>query len=221
MDYLFKHDFQFALCHLQRALDIETALHGKDANTNISKRLGHIALVHQFCGDNELALKYFQDALSIEQRLLPPHHFYIGLRLENLAACHMHRAEYQLALQYYQQALVIVERTLPVHHKHYSIALHGIIDSLDHLGDYEQAIEFAFSKLDIDQTLYKGWIIVHLSELHLKINDLNKAYQYFQDASIFYEKNQSKKSSALPKIKKKLKELEQSFSTITNNQSSF
>jgi len=221
LDYFYINDYRLALCHLQRALDIETTLHGKNTHTNISKILGHIALLHQYCGDNELALKDFQHALSIEQRLLPSQHIYVAYRFEDLGSCHLRRAEYQLALQYYQQALAIIERTLPIHHRHHAITLKGIIDSLDYLGDYKQAIEFAIRKFNIDQGVYKGWTMARLSELYLKINNSDKAYRYFQDALIFYEKNQSNNSSAIPKLKKKLELLQQSFSSVTGNMINF
>jgi tetratricopeptide (TPR) repeat protein len=197
-------------------LDIEVASHGKDSNTNISKILGHIGLVHEHHENYELALENFQHALSIEQRLLPSQHIYIALRFENIGSCYLRRTNFQLALQYFQQALTIIERILPLDHRHHVLTLKGIVDSLEHLGDYKQAIEFAIRKLDHDPAIYKGWTMACLSELHLKLNDLSKAYQYFQDASTFYEKNQSDNSSAITKLEKKLKTLEQSFLTISD-----
>ncbi len=221
LDYFYKCDYHLALSHLHRALDIEKKLHDKDGHTNISKILGHIALVHQYSGNTELALESFQRALSIEKLLLPSQHIYIGLRFENLGSCYIRRAEYQLALQYYQRALAIIERTLPIHHRHHAIILKGIVNSLDYLGDYRQAIEFAVRKLDRDQTVYKGWTMACLSELYLKINDSSKAYEYFQDASTFYEKNQSNNSFAISKLKEKLKQLEQSFLSNTGDKINF
>ncbi len=221
MDYFNKHDYAPALCHLHRALDIEQTLHGTDNHTNIAKIIGHIALVHQYRGDNELALKDFQRALSIEQRCLPDQHIYIGFRFENLGSCHIRQAEYQLALQYYRQALVIIEKMLPIYHRYHAVTLKGIIDSLDHLGDYGQAIEYAVRKLDYDQAIYKGWTMARLSELHLKINDSSKADQYFQDALTFYRQNQSNNSNAILKLREKLKQLEQSFSSISDNKINF
>ncbi len=205
------HDNPLALTHFHRALDIEVKLHGEDNSTNISKLLGHIGLVHLHSGNIKAAFKYLQHALSIEQRLLPSQHVYIGLRFENIGSCYMHQREYQLALQYYQQALGIVERTLPIYHRHHAITLKGIINSLDCLGNYKQAIEYAIRKLDIDQALYKGWTMAGLSELFLKLNHSSKAYQYFQDALAFYEKNQSSNFSAISKLRKRLKQLELSF----------
>jgi tetratricopeptide (TPR) repeat protein len=103
-----------------------------------------------------LALKNFQHALSIEKRLLPSQHIYIGLRYENIGLCHELLVNYSLALKYYQIALFIVERTLPIYHKRHRKILKGILDTLYKLGAYRQAIEFAISILDNDQTGYKG-----------------------------------------------------------------
>jgi len=150
--YMRKSDNRLALCHLHRALDIETTIHGMDGNTNISKILGHIGLVYIHDGNAKEALRYIQQALNIEQRLLPVQHAYIGFRFENLGSCYMCQGDYPLALYYYEQALSIMERTLPTYHRYYPITLNGIIKSLDYLGEHEQAIEFAIRKLNIDQT---------------------------------------------------------------------
>jgi tetratricopeptide (TPR) repeat protein len=219
--YTFKSDNQLALYHLHQALDIETKLHGNDNNTNISKILGHIGLTHLHDGNTEKALEYFQHALSIEQRLLPCEHIYIALRFEDIGLCYELRMEYALALEYYQRALNIVDRILPISHKRRRQILKGILDTLYKSGAYSKAIEFANSILDNDTTIFKGWTIVRLSELFLKINDSNTAYKYFQDASIFYEKNRSNNSSVISTLKQKLNELEPSFLSITGDKINF
>jgi tetratricopeptide (TPR) repeat protein len=202
---------------LHRALDIEVALRGKDNTTKISKIFGHMAVIHQYCGNIELALKYFQHALSIEQRLLPSEHVYIALRFEDIGLCYALQNEHNLALEYYEKALSIVKRTLPVHHKLYRKILTGVMDALYDLGNYRQALEFALSILDDDSTEYKGWTMARISELYLKLNDSSKAYQYFQDASAFHKENQSSHSRIIPKLKNKLEELEQLFLSSNDN----
>jgi len=63
--------------------------------------------------------------------------------------------------------------------------------------------------------------MVRLSELHMAIDDLSKAYQYFQDALTFYTQNQSSNSIIMSKFKRELKQLEQSFALITSNKINF
>jgi tetratricopeptide (TPR) repeat protein len=213
---VYKPDNQLALYHLHHALDIETKLHSNDNNTNISKIIGHIGVAH-LQGGNPKALEYFQHALSIEQRLLPCEHIYIALRFEDVALCYELQTEYTLALEYYQRALNIVDRILPINHKRRRQILKGILDTLCKSDAYADAIEFATNILDNDTTIFKGWTMACLSELCLKTNDSSKAYKYFQDASIFYEKNRSNNSSVISTLKQKLNELKPSFLSITND----
>ena len=155
--------------------------------------------------------------MNIEQRLLPSQHIYIGLRLENNGLRYQLQAEYKVALEYYQRAQSIAERTLhPYRVRHHKI-LKGIMDTLYHLGNYNQAIEFVISILENDLTVYKDWTMARLSELHLEINDSSKAYQYFQNALIFHQQNQSNNSFIISMLKEKLKKLKRSFLTDTDH----
>ena len=69
MDYFYLSKFDLAFDYFNLALIIETIMHGGEQNhTNISKILGHLALINQNRGYDHLALDYFMHALQLNNR---------------------------------------------------------------------------------------------------------------------------------------------------------
>jgi len=127
LDYYCLGDFDQAFNYFNRALTIETSIHGGEhGHTNISKILGHLALIHNGRGDRHLALDHLMRALKVEQEILPPQHHYIGFRYGDIASIYASNNDTELAFLYYCRALPIIEQTVPVQSAGYVHATYNL-----------------------------------------------------------------------------------------------
>jgi tetratricopeptide (TPR) repeat protein len=134
LDYYCSCNFDEASDYFNRALTIEIAIHGSErGHTNISKTLGHLALIHEVRGDRHLASDHLMRALKIEQEILLLQHHYIGCRYEDIASLYASNNDKELAFLYYCHVLSILERILPVQNARYLHTTQSLITILHNL----------------------------------------------------------------------------------------
>jgi tetratricopeptide (TPR) repeat protein len=69
--------------------------------------LYNIVTIHLENGDDEAALKFYQETLEVERAALGPDHADMVMTLQNLAHLHHQRGELEQALMYFREALSI------------------------------------------------------------------------------------------------------------------
>ena len=66
--------------------------------------------------DYEKALLFYQTALEIEQKSLPPQHPYLGESYDSMGMVYSKTKQYSKAVEFYERALDIAQHTLPPSH---------------------------------------------------------------------------------------------------------
>ncbi|CAF4016053.1 unnamed protein product [Rotaria sp. Silwood1] len=112
---------------------------------NIYHRLGS-AKYHQ--GNYQEAIRLYEQALTIRQRLLPPNHLDLAMSYNNIGLVYNHMDEYPKALLSHEKALEICQQTLRSNHpdlaaSHNNIGLvsYKMRHYLDALSSHEKALE--------------------------------------------------------------------------------
>jgi tetratricopeptide (TPR) repeat protein len=90
----------------------------------------------------EKAIRYYEKALEIRQKILPPNHPSLATSYNNIAVVYKNVGEYSKALSFYEKALEIREKTLPPNHPDLSSSYNNIGLVYQNMGDYSRAFSF-------------------------------------------------------------------------------
>jgi DNA-binding SARP family transcriptional activator/tetratricopeptide (TPR) repeat protein len=137
----------------EEVVAIQEKNHGPMA-LKTGQAIQNLGVVYTQAGKFELAMRYYQQALSIYHAL--PSARLIDLKIArvyfNLGALHIQRQEHQAALTAYEQALQIYQRWLDPMNTNISSSLGGIGLSALRMGDLETAVTFLRQEHDLLQT---------------------------------------------------------------------
>ena len=97
------------------------------------------------------AERYFQQALQIEQQVLPAEHRHTAATLHQLGVVKWKQGRYEEAEQYLQQALRIDQQVLPAEHRDTAATLHMLGAVKWRQGQYEEAEQYLQQALRIFQ----------------------------------------------------------------------
>jgi len=100
-------------------------------------------------GDYDIALKFYQDALTIYREHLAPDHQNIAGCYNNIGLVYDNKNNYQQALSYYQKALKIYQETLPDDDPSVATSYNSIGLAYNSMKEYAQALPFCKKALDI------------------------------------------------------------------------
>jgi tetratricopeptide (TPR) repeat protein len=113
----------------------------------------HIYFQLGYVNDNQenydIALKFYQDALTIYREHLSPDHQNIAGCYNNIGLVYDNKNNYQQALVYYQKALQIYQETLPDDDPNVATSYNSIGMVYNSSGDYSEALRFCKKALDI------------------------------------------------------------------------
>jgi tetratricopeptide (TPR) repeat protein len=113
----------------------------------------HIYFQLGYVNDNQenydIALKFYQDALTIYREHLSPDHQNIAGCYNNIGLVYDNKNNYQQALVYYQKALQIYQETLPDDDPSVATSYNSIGMVYNSSGDYSEALRFCKKALDI------------------------------------------------------------------------
>jgi len=148
--------------------------------------LSSLASVYKTIGNYDIALKYQNEALSIEKKL--DNIFKLAVRSDQIGEIYQFKREYKLAEKYFFDALNFLkqaEDNEDNHNKTYET--HAIIHN--HIGknffllnDFENAKKYYNNSLTISNKIQHSSILLknykELSELYQNLNDYKSAFKY-------------------------------------------
>ena len=67
-------------------------------------------------GEYSKTLLYYEKALEIDQKTLPPNHPDLATSYNNIGGVYKNTGEYSKAFSYYEKAVEILQKTLPANH---------------------------------------------------------------------------------------------------------
>ena len=102
-------------------------------------------------GQHVQALSYYDKALEILQKALPPNHPSLATSYNNIAGVYDNMGEYSKALSYYDKALEIRQKALPPNHPDLASSYNNIGLVYDNMGEYSKALSYYDKALEILQ----------------------------------------------------------------------
>ncbi len=111
--------------------------------------LTNLALLHKDRGDYQRAEPYFQEALSLRERIFGPEHPEVATAASNLAELYRVRGDYTAAEPLYRRAIAIRETKLGPAHSELAIGLNNAAAMYRDRGDYATAEPLYRRALDI------------------------------------------------------------------------
>jgi serine phosphatase RsbU (regulator of sigma subunit)/tetratricopeptide (TPR) repeat protein len=177
--YVFKSqgDILTALDYYHRSLKIYESVND---SSGIANSLNNLAIIYNRQGDIKTAIKYNLKCLEIQEKLGNKRG--VEISMGNLASLYRHKNQYDLALEYLNKSLKIQEE---IGDKS------GIAYSYTNIGNiYEdqKKNDEALKYYTIGYEILKGLddkpqltsATINLGMIYLKLNDLNKAYDFAQ-----------------------------------------
>jgi len=146
-------------------------------------RLGEVKF-HQ--EDTTKDLLYFEQALAIHEKLLPPNHLFLATSYNNIASSYVRIQDYSKALSFYEKSLTIYENT-PSNDVPLAAAYHNIGSLYNNIGEYTKALEFYEKDLKIN----KEMLPLNHPSIAISYNNIGLLYskmENYEEARKFYEK---------------------------------
>jgi tetratricopeptide (TPR) repeat protein len=178
-----------AIEYNEKALSIDRESFNGD-HILISEDLGYLGKNYEAIGELDNALKHFNQALKMQERLFFPvvKHPKIADTWWSIGSVYDKKHHYERALDYFIKALQISEETLPCGHQQIIKLFSSIVNT--HIGKekFDDAFKFCKTKLDKYQQHLEpehsgiGKIWKLMGDIAFKCNDYEDAFKYFQQA---------------------------------------
>lgn len=148
-------------------------------------------------GDYRKAIWYYEKALEIKERALPPSHPLLATSIYNLASVYDCIGEYSRALSLYEKVLEIQQISLPPNHFHLAQTYNNIGLVYQSMGDYSQSISYFEISLKIfEKTLPPTHPL--LANAYTGMGAGYQAIKQYSKALSFYEKAHAILTRTLP-----------------------
>ncbi|CAF5041876.1 unnamed protein product, partial [Rotaria sp. Silwood1] len=105
--------------------------------------------VYNNMGEYSKALLYYQKALNINEKILPPNHPDLASSYNNIGSVYYSMGEYSKALSSYERSLEIQKIALPSNHPDLAASYNNIGSVYDEMGEYSKALSSYERSLEI------------------------------------------------------------------------
>ncbi|CAF0874199.1 unnamed protein product [Adineta steineri] len=105
-------------------------------------------------GDYEKAIWYYEQALKIQQKILPSNHSDLANSYNNIGSVYEGMGNYLKTIYYYEKALEIEEKTLSSTHPDLAASYNNIGSVKNKMGKYSEAISFYEKAHEIKQKTF-------------------------------------------------------------------
>jgi tetratricopeptide (TPR) repeat protein len=148
-------------------------------------------------GDYEEAIIFYEKALKIAQKSLPPNHPDLATCYNNIGGVYGNMGEYPKALSSYEKALEIQQKSLPPDHPALATSYNNIGGVCDNMGNYQKALSFYEKAFEIQK---KSLPPTHpaLAESYGNIGTVCSKMNEHSKALSFYEKALEIQQKSLP-----------------------
>ncbi len=154
----------------------------------LAKFLFELGWIYYDTGDAREAIKYYEQALSIDKEVYGERHPNIATRLNNLGSAWKDLGEAKKAIEYFEQALSIDKEVYGEKHPHVAATLNNLGLAWQDLGEAKKAIEYFEQALSIVREAYgekHPHVAATLNNLGLAwqiLGDAKKAIEYYEQA---------------------------------------
>ena len=137
--------------------------------------------------DHANMLIHGQEALNINQRVLPQNHYHQASSRNSLGMTFHSLGQYSTALDYYKEALNILEKSFHDNHPQLGILYNNISEIYRSIGDYQTAISYSLKALEIFQKCYSP-NHPNIALAHFTIGSAYRCIGVYTDALSHYNK---------------------------------
>jgi tetratricopeptide (TPR) repeat protein len=144
--------------------------------------------IYHDMGEYKKAIKYYEEALSIDEAVFGRRHPKVAIRLNNLGGAWEALGEYDKAIEYYEEALSIDEEVYGRRHPDVATDLNNLGLAWRALGENKKAIEYYEEALAIWKDVYgqkHPHVAASLNNLGLAwdaLGEYDKAIKYYEEA---------------------------------------
>ncbi len=151
--YFNKGEFDKAIEHFNKALDIAFMLYGEE-HFSIDAWYNNLGNAYDSKGEHGKAIKYYHKAMDIAKRLYGEDHSSFAIRYGNLGGAYCNIGEYDKAIQYFQDAIVISNRFYGGDDPNIATWFNNLGGVYASKGWYDNAIEYYKKALAIGKKFY-------------------------------------------------------------------
>jgi eukaryotic-like serine/threonine-protein kinase len=149
--------------------------------------LSDLGFVKLSMGDHAEALKLFQQALKIREKVLGPDHYEVAVSLDSVGSAFWYMERYHDARPYYEKALEIREKALGPTHPEVAGSLNNLAILLRYLGEPEKSVPLYERALAIKEKAFGPQhpdVALTLTNLALLLSDIGE----YEKPRSFYER---------------------------------
>ena len=117
---------------------------------DVAKALSDMGILHIAHNNTTDAMRCYERALGIQERVLGPDNPEVAVTLNNLGLLHRTQEKYEDTKELYNRALAIREKTLPPEHPDLTVSLSNLALLYADQGDYARAEPFFRKLLEIE-----------------------------------------------------------------------
>ncbi|CAF3996730.1 unnamed protein product [Rotaria sp. Silwood1] len=143
------------------------------------------------------AMSFYNKALKINERILPPNHQNLGTLYNNIAMMYNDIGEYEKAFSFHEKSIQIFEEQLPANHSFLANAYNNIAMVYDNKGEYSKALLFFEKALKIRQTTLPS-NHPHLASSYNNIAVVYQKMERYSEAIFFAEKTLQIEQKTMP-----------------------
>jgi tetratricopeptide (TPR) repeat protein len=159
-------------------------------HSDFSQRQMNLGRICQHQGKYDKAYHYYETALEMRKRALPPEHMDIGKTLYNLGSVLGESGiDYEKSLIYLRESLVINENAVGEEHPATALVWSGIANVYECRDEHKQALKYQFKALELVQKIYHNKdhedlarLLNNIGELYRRMKDYKQAFLYLNRA---------------------------------------
>ena len=148
-------------------------------------------------GNYKEAIDYYEKALTIKEKTLPPDDPSLATSYNNIGAAYRNMGEYSKALSFYGKGLQIKQKTLPPDHPSFATSYNNIGEVCRNMGEYSKALT-CYGKLFEIQRATLPPNHPSLATCYNNIGWVYKNMREYSKALTFYEKALEIRQETLP-----------------------
>ena len=158
---------------------------------------GQLGRIHQNKGNYQEAITFFEQALEIKKKILPPTDTNLAVTYHNISMVYNKMGDYPKALSSYEKALAIQQQSLPPNHPDLASTYNDIGRVYRNMDDYPKALSFHEKALAIQQQSLPP----NHTDLAMSYKDIGSVHRSMGDcpkALSFHEKALAIQQQSLP-----------------------
>lgn len=153
---------------------------------SISNIYNELGLICDEMGDYKLSLEYYQKAIELRQKCLPPNHRSLGVAYNNIGEVQRELGEYYSALSSHKKSLSIKQKSLTPNHLSLATTNNNLGLVNESLGEFAQALDYYKKAFEIKRKVlppnHPDLAVTYnnMGELHREMGNYPAALNYFE-----------------------------------------